>query len=317
MNKTIIQMLIDSDSEYVSGQNISDKLGITRAAVWKRISKLKELGFEIESVTKKGYKLLSYPDILNKELIEIGMKSDFIGHSVEVLESVDSTNDYAKKKAKELVDGSVIISLEQVKGKGRRGRSFHSGKGDGIYLSIILKPGFEPAKAPFITSIAGAALVNTFNKFNIQTKVKWPNDVLINGKKVAGILTEMSADMEFIEYIVLGVGINVSGLKFPNELKNIATSLKLEGYDVKKLSIIWQFIYEFELLYNLYLNENTSEVVNILRNNSSVLGKQINVHYMNEIESAIAVDINNQGALIIKTQEGEVKELSSGEISIR
>ncbi|WP_352407227.1 biotin--[acetyl-CoA-carboxylase] ligase [Acetoanaerobium noterae] len=317
MNKTIIQMLIDSDSEYVSGQNISDKLGITRAAVWKRISKLKELGFEIESVTKKGYKLLSYPDILNKELIEIGMKSDFIGHSVEVLESVDSTNDYAKKKAKELVDGSVIISLEQVKGKGRRGRSFHSGKGDGIYLSIILKPGFEPAKAPFITSIAGAALVNTFNKFNIQTKVKWPNDVLINGKKVAGILTEMSADMEFIEYIVLGVGINVSGLKFPNELKNIATSLKLEGYDVKKLNIIWQFVYEFELLYNLYLNENTSEVVNILRNNSSVLGKQINVHYMNEVESAIAVDINNQGALIIKTQEGEVKELSSGEISIR
>lgn len=317
MNKTIIQMLIDSDSEYVSGQNISDKLGITRAAVWKRISKLKELGFEIESVTKKGYKLLSYPDILNKELIEIGMKSDFIGHSVEVLESVDSTNDYAKKKAKELVDGSVIISLEQVKGKGRRGRSFHSGKGDGIYLSIILKPGFEPTKAPFITSIAGAALVNTFNKFNIQTKVKWPNDVLINGKKVAGILTEMSADMEFIEYIVLGVGINVSGLEFPNELKNIATSLKLEGYDVKKLSIIWQFIYEFELLYNLYLNENTSEVVNILRNNSSVLGKQINVHYMNEVESAIAVDINNQGALIIKTQEGEVKELSSGEISIR
>ncbi len=317
MNKTIIQMLIDSDSEYVSGQNISDKLGITRAAVWKRISKLKELGFEIESVTKKGYKLLSYPDILNKELIEIGMKSDFIGHSVEVLESVDSTNDYAKKKAKELVDGSVIISLEQVKGKGRRGRSFHSGKGDGIYLSIILKPGFEPAKAPFITSIAGAALVNTFNKFNIQTKIKWPNDVLINGKKVAGILTEMSADMEFIEYIVLGVGINVSGLEFPSELKNIATSLKLEGYDVKKLSIIWQFIYEFELLYNLYLNENTSEVVNILRNNSSVLGKQINVHYMNEVESAIAVDINNQGALIIKTQEGEVKELSSGEISIR
>ena len=317
MNKTIIQMLIDSDSEYVSGQNISDKLGITRAAVWKRISKLKELGFEIESVTKKGYKLLSYPDILNKELIEIGMKSDFIGHSVEVLESVDSTNDYAKKKAKELVDGSVIISLEQVKGKGRRGRSFHSGKGDGIYLSIILKPGFEPAKAPFITSIAGAALVNTFNKFNIQTKIKWPNDVLINGKKVAGILTEMSADMEFIEYIVLGVGINVSGLEFPNELKNIATSLKLEGYDVKKLNIIWQFVYEFELLYNLYLNENTSEVVNILRNNSSVLGKQINVHYMNEVESAIAVDINNQGALIIKTQEGEVKELSSGEISIR
>ena len=317
MNKTIIQMLIDSDSEYVSGQNISNKLGITRAAVWKRISKLKELGFEIESVTKKGYKLLSYPDILNKELIEIRMKSDFIGHSVEVIESVDSTNDYAKKKAKELVDGSVIISLEQVKGKGRRGRSFHSGKGDGIYLSIILKPGFEPAKAPFITSIAGAALVNTFNKFNIQTKIKWPNDVLINGKKVAGILTEMSADMEFIEYIVLGVGINVSGLEFPNELKNIATSLKLEGYDVKKLSIIWQFIYEFELLYNLYLNENTSEVVNILRNNSSVLGKQINVHYMNEIESAIAVDINNQGALIIKTQEGEVKELSSGEISIR
>ena len=317
MNKTIIQMLIDSDSEYVSGQNISDKLGITRAAVWKRISKLKELGFEIESVTKKGYKLLSYPDILNKELIEIGMKSDFIGHSVEVLESVDSTNDYAKKKAKELVDGSVIISLEQVKGKGRRGRSFHSGKGDGIYLSIILKPGFEPTKAPFITSIAGAALVNTFNKFNIQTKIKWPNDVLINGKKVAGILTEMSADMEFIEYIVLGVGINVSGLEFPNELKNIATSLKLEGYDVKKLNIIWQFVYEFELLYNLYLNENTSEVVNILRNNSSVIGKQINVHYMNEIESAIAVDINNQGALIIKTQEGEVKELSSGEISIR
>ncbi len=317
MNKTIIQMLLDSDNQYVSGQYISERLGITRAAVWKRISKLKELGFEIESVTKKGYKLISYPDILNEELIEIGMKSDFIGHNVKVLESVDSTNDYAKKNAKELLDGSMIISLEQVKGKGRRGRNFHSGKGDGIYLSIILKPGFEPAKAPFITSIAGAALLNTFNKYNIESKVKWPNDILIKGKKLAGILTEMSADMEFIEYVVLGIGINVSGLEFPHELKNVATSLKLEGYDLKKLNIIWQFVYEFELLYNLYLNENTSEVVNILRNNSSVLGKQINVHYMNEIESAIAVDINNQGALIIKTQDGEVKELSSGEISIR
>lgn len=126
--------------------------------------------------------------------------------------------------------------------------------------------------------------------------------MLINGKKVAGILTEMSADMEFIEYIVLS-RINVSGLEFPNELKNIATSLKLEGYDVKKLSIIWQFIYEFELLYNLYLNENTSEV-NILRNNSSVIGKQINVHYMNEIESAIAVDINNQGARYYQDSRG-------------
>ncbi len=317
MNKAIIQMLIDSCSEYISGQNISKKLGITRAAVWKRISKLKELGFEIESITKKGYKLISYPDILNKELIEIGMKSDFIGHSVEVLESVDSTNEYVKRKSKELTDGSIVLSLEQVKGKGRRGRSFHSEKGDGIYLSIILKPGFEPIKAPFITSIAGAALVNTFNKFNIQTKIKWPNDVIINRKKVAGILTEMSADMEFIEYIVLGVGINVSGLEFPKEIENIATSLKLEGYDVKKLDIIWQFIYEFERLYKLYLKENTEDVVSILKNNSSVLGEQINVHHMNEVETAVAIDINDNGALIIKNSGGKIKELSSGEISIR
>ena len=317
MNKTIIRILLEANDSFVSGEYISEQLGITRAAIWKRMAKLKEQGYVIESVTKKGYKLISYPNILTKELIELGMKTIFIGKNVEVLETIDSTNDYAKKIANNSFDGNLIISLEQVKGKGRRGRQFHSSKGDGIYLSIILKPQIEPNKAPFITSLAGAALVKAFDKFNIKGSIKWPNDILINGKKIAGILTEMSADIELIEYIILGVGINVDTMNFPTEIKDIASSLILEGYQISKLELIWAFVYEFEKLYMHYLKGETNEVIDILNNNSSIIGKQINVHYLDKIESALAVRINEDGALIIKTKDNQFKELNSGEISIR
>ncbi len=317
MKKTMIRILLEANDNFVSGEFISQQLGITRAAIWKRMTKLKEEGFEIEAITKKGYRLISYPNILTKELIEIGMKTEFIGHDIEVLEAVDSTNDYAKKKASSSKDGSIVISKEQVKGKGRRGRDFHSSKDDGIYLSMILKPAIEPSKAPFITSIAGAALIKALDNFDVKGKVKWPNDILINDKKIAGILTEMSADIELIEYIILGVGINVDTMNFPDEIKAIASSLKLEGFNINKIDLIWSFAYEFEKLYNCYLEGKTKEVIDILNNNSSVIGRQINVHYLDKIETALAIGINEQGALIIKTKDNQIKELNSGEISIR
>ncbi len=317
MNKDILKMLMDSKNQYVSGQYISGKLGITRAAIWKRMNKLKELGFEIDSVTKKGYKLISYPDIMNKDLIEAGLNEEFAERNIIVLEEVDSTNDYSKKIAKNVPDGSIVIADEQISGKGRRGRSFYSGKGEGIYLSFILKPDLEPSKAPFLTSIAAAALVKALKDLNVDVKVKWPNDIIINSKKMCGILTEMTADVEAIEYIILGIGINVKGTSFPDELKDIATSLKLEGYEIKRLDLLWKLIYHFEVLYKSFINGETSEIISILKENSCVLGKEITVFYPDKNEKAKAIDITDEGALVIELENKSIKTLNSGEISIR
>lgn len=317
MNKDILRMLMDSKNEYVSGQYISGKLGITRAAIWKRMNKLKELGFEIDSVTKKGYKLISYPDIMNKDLIEAGMDSDLLARQLIVLDEVDSTNDYSKKIAKNMADGSIVIADEQLSGKGRRGRSFYSGKGEGIYISFILKPNLEPSRAPFLTSIAAAALIKALKDLDVEVKVKWPNDIFINSKKMCGILTEMAADVEVIEYIIVGIGINVKGMSFPEELKDIATSLKLEGYDIKRLDLVWKLIYHFEILYDDFVKGNTSEILNTLKDNSCVLGKDITVYYPDRNEKAKAIDITEEGALVVEMENKTIKTLNSGEISIR
>lgn len=317
MNKDILRMLMDSKNEYVSGQYISGKLGITRAAIWKRMNKLKELGFEIDSVTKKGYKLISYPDIMNKDLIEAGLDNDLLTKHIIVLDDVDSTNDYSKKIAKNMPDGSIVIADEQLSGKGRRGRSFYSGKGEGIYLSFILKPDLEPSKAPFLTSIAAAALIKALKDLDVDVKVKWPNDIIINSKKMCGILTEMTADVESIEYIILGIGINVKGTSFPDEIKDVATSLKIEGYEIKRLDLLWKLITHFEILYRDFVNGKTTEILDILKENSCVLGKDITVYYSDRNEKAKAIDINDEGALVVQLENNIVQTLNSGEISIR
>lgn len=318
MRDKVIKAILDSGKEFVSGEELSKELGISRTAVWKHINALKEEGYSIESVNKKGYRLLDSPnDLLNPQNIYHNLQTDIVGQNIIHFNTLESTNDYLKQVGNDVVEGTVVISEEQTKGKGRLGRVWESKVGDGIWMSIILKPDIMPYKAPFITLIAGASVVKALNNLGVNAQIKWPNDIIINNKKICGILTELSAEIERINYVVLGIGMNVKNEDFDSELKNKATSLYKEGYELHRVDIVKEIFYQFELLYKKYLDNDKEEVLKICRDNSAILNKEIYITRNDEKELVKCIDVNEEGNLLVKNSSGQVKEIISGEVSIR
>lgn len=314
----MIKAILDSGKEFVSGEELSKELGISRTSVWKHINGLREEGYSIESVNKKGYRLLELPnDLLNPQNIYHNLQTDIVGQNIIHFNTLESTNDYLKQVGNDVVEGTVVISEEQTKGKGRLGRVWESKVGDGIWMSIILKPDIMPHKAPFITLIAGASVVKALNNLGVNAQIKWPNDIIINNKKICGILTELSAEIERINYVVLGIGMNVKNEEFDSELKNKATSLHKEGHGLHRVDIVKEFFYQFELLYKKYLDNDKQEVLKICRDNSAILNKEIYIIRNNEKELVKCIDVNEEGNLLVKNSNGQVKEIISGEVSIR
>jgi len=257
-------------------------------------------------------------DLLTYNNISYKLNTNIIGKKILHFETIESTNNYAKKIALEELDGTVIISEEQTKGRGRVGKQWYSKSGEGIWMSIILKPDIIPQKAPFITLIAGASIVKALNKLGVETFIKWPNDITINNKKVAGILTELSAEADKINYIVLGIGINTKTMKFSQEISEIATSLYKEGYEISRVDIVRSILEEFEKLYLQYGNENVrKETLSICRKYSAIIGKDIYLIKEDEKELVRCLDINDDGNLIVRNENNIVQEIISGEISIR
>lgn len=257
-------------------------------------------------------------DILSSQSIGYQLNTTFIGCNIIHLETVDSTNDYAKKIANEEAEGSVVISEEQTKGKGRLGRSWHSKLYEGIWMSIILKPEINPYNAPFITLIAGASIVKALNDLGVETLIKWPNDVIVNGKKICGILTELSTEFDRINYIVLGIGMNVKTMEFSQEICDIATSLYKEGYNLSRVDIVRSILETFEKLYIDYIDNNSKEdVLKICREYSALIGKKVYSIKGDIKELVECLDVNEYGNLKILKSDGSVEELISGEISIR
>jgi len=257
-------------------------------------------------------------DLLTYDNISYKLNTNIIGKKIFQFETIDSTNDYAKKIALEELDGTLIISEEQTKGRGRVGRQWYSKSGEGIWMSIILKPDMIPQKAPFITLIAGASIVKALNKLGVKTFIKWPNDIIINNKKVAGILTELSAEVDKINYIVLGIGINTKTIKFSQEISEIATSLYREGYIISRVDIVRAILEEFEKLYLQYINKNSrKEILSICRRYSSIIGKDVYLIKEDEKELVKCLDMNEYGNLIVRTENNIIKEIISGEVSIR
>lgn len=319
MREKILKVILDNEKEFISGEELSKKLGISRTAIWKHIKVLKEQGYNIESVNKKGYRLVDEPtDLLNPQNIYHNLKTKFIGKNILHFDTIGSTNDYAKKIGNELIDGSVIISEEQTKGKGRLGRVWESKAGEGIWMSIILKPDLIPNKAPFITLIAGASIVKALNILGVDAKIKWPNDIIINNKKLSGILTELSAEIGRVNYIVVGIGMNVKDDDFDEELQNKATSLYKENYKVSRVDIVKEILCQFEKLYLDYVENNDKrEVLDICRKYSAIIDKEIYVIKNDERKLVNCIGINEDGNLIIKNEEGKLEEIMSGEVSIR
>ena len=319
MRDKIIEVILNNGEDFVSGEALSKKLGISRTAVWKHINALRQEGYDIESVNKKGYRLISSPnDLLNPQNIYHNLKTEIIGKNIIHLESVDSTNDYLKKIGNDVQEGTVVISEEQTKGKGRLGRNWQSKSKEGIWMSIILKPEIVPYKAPFITLIAGAAIVKALNDLKVPVKIKWPNDIIINNKKVSGILTELSAEIERVNYVVVGIGMNVKNLYFDKELEEKATSLYKENYYLSRVELVSQIIYEFEKLYKNYIeNNNKEETLRICKEYSAVLNKDVYIIKDDKKELVKCIDISNDGNLIVRDSNDTIQEILSGEVSIR
>ena len=319
MRNKIIKVILNNKDNFISGEDLSNKLGISRTAVWKHIKKLKEEGYNIESVNKKGYRLESFPgDLLTSENIKYNLQTEMIGDNIHHLQTIDSTNEYLKRIGDKSTDGTVVISEEQTRGKGRMGRTWQSNSGEGIWMSLLLKPNIIPFKAPFITLVAGVSVVTALRKLNVPAQIKWPNDIILNDKKICGILTELSAEIERVNYIIVGMGMNVKNMYFSGELEHKATSLYKEGYILQRVDIVDEILYEFEKNYIDYIeNDNKEHVLNLFRQYSNIINKEIYLITNDKRELVTCIDINDSGNLIVKDKDNNIREIMSGEVSIR
>ncbi|WP_027623081.1 biotin--[acetyl-CoA-carboxylase] ligase [Clostridium lundense] len=322
MKEEILNLLKKNSNSFISGQYISEKLGVTRTSIWKYMNTLKEEGYEIESVSKKGYKLIASPDILTFHEIKEYLNTKYIGKKLVYFNSIDSTN----TKAKELAslgeeNGTVIISEEQTGARGRLGRNWCSPKGKGIWLSIILKPDIDPMNVAKVTQVAGAAVCKSILDMGITTYIKWPNDIVINSKKVCGILTEMSGELNMVNYVVLGIGINVNidPQEIPKDLKEVATSLKIEeGKSINRKELTGKLLNNFELLYDDFLSSSSlNSSIEICKKYSILLGRKIKIINRNTSTLGKAIDIDSDGRLIVQYENGKTEAVISGEVSIR
>lgn len=312
MTRRILEIL-KNGNKYISGEKISNELGISRNAVWKHINKLRQEGYEIESVTNRGYRLVGRRDIINGEIIKEGLQTEFIGKNIVYYDEIDSTNNAAKRESG-MADGTLFISEIQTSGKGRLGRSWSSPKGDGIWMSILLKPELMPMQVSQITLVAGMAVAIAIGG---AAKIKWPNDIVIGTKKICGILTEMSAEIERVNYVVCGIGINVNTAIFDDELSDKATSLYIEtGKKYCRADIIRRVLTVFERLYKSFCAHGIGVILDEYRKLCITLNREVSIVYNNKTYQGRAVDIDNEGNLIVET-EGERHTVHSGEVSVR
>lgn len=315
-------MLREADG-YVSGQQLCEKFQVSRTAVWKVINQLKDEGYQIEAVRNKGYHIVESPDVLTKEelTVQIGNQTKWAGQQIFCFETIDSTNIRARQLGENHAPhGTLVVSEQQTAGRGRRGRSWESPAGSSIYMSILLKPDFLPTQAPMLTIVmAYSVAVALRRKTGGDFQIKWPNDIVLNGKKVVGILTEMSTEIDYINHVVIGVGINVNTETFPKELCATATSIRKEsGTTWKRAELIGEILREFEVQYDRFIVEKDlsylQEAYNAILVNCNrevcILAEKDGYH-------AIALGIDPKGELLVRKEDGSEEAVYAGEVSVR
>jgi BirA family biotin operon repressor/biotin-[acetyl-CoA-carboxylase] ligase len=311
--------LKEAQGNWVSGEELSRKLGITRTAIWKQACSLRNEGYLIDSSTRKGYLLREALDRLLPAEIESSLRSKRLGHRIVFKQEVDSTNRLARDLAiSGAVEGTLVVAESQTGGRGRKGRSWFSPSGEGICLSLVLRPRFQPAEAPKMTLLAGVALAKTLIPIvPSRITIKWPNDVLAGGKKVAGILIEIATEIDNIDYMIVGVGLNVNTPleSFPEELRKRATSLAAEtGCPVRRVEILGAFLERFERYYDLLGRDGFGPVIQRWRELSDMAGRRVRVHSFNgSLEGTIA-GIDDDGVLLLTGVDGAVERVISGDV---
>ena len=322
MRKSILNMLRNNANEYLSGEEISRQLSVSRTAIWKHMQTLKQSGYEIEAHPRQGYRLRSVPDRLLPDEIRDSLQTTMLGqHEIYYFDDIDSTNNEAKKQANlGCHEGAIVLSEAQNNGRGRIARSWFSPFGKGIWLSLILKPPFLPSDAPKCTLLAAVAVTKAIRSITkVQCGIKWPNDILYKGKKIVGILTEMNAEMDAINYIVIGMGINVNidQDEFPEELRAIATSLsQASGQPIARLTLLQAILEELETEYNKVIQYGFSQMLDEWRQLSVTLGQTVDALGGSRQFSGVAIDIDQDGTLLVQTEE-KIERIIAGDISIR
>lgn len=320
MRSSILELLRNAGENYVSGEEIAVQLGVSRTAVWKHIQELRQAGYDIVSHSRSGYSLRQAPDLLLPGEIRNGLETTLIGQDIRYFEDVSSTNTVAKALAADgAVEGTIVVSEAQGAGRGRLSRGWFSPAGKGIWFSLILRPDFLPQDAPKCTLLAAVAVVRAIRQFSLSVGIKWPNDILFEGRKLVGILTEMSAEMERVNYIVIGTGINVNmdTADFPPEVAEIATSLSImKGEHLPRVKLLQAVLTAMEELYLDVLQNGFVSVLDEWRQYSVTLGQEVRVLGIHESFVGKAVDIDEDGALLVDTEHGRRRVLA-GDVSIR
>ena len=321
INDLIINIFKKKANSFVSGQDISNTIKVSRTAVWKHIEGLRKSGYLIESIPSKGYRLVEMPDILSIDEIRKTLQAGFIGKELLFFDEVDSTNDVAMQSgAKGLAEGLVVLSEGQYHGKGRMGRTWVSPKNVNLYISILLRPDISPQYAPVMTMMSAISTARAIKEVTgLETNIKWPNDILIDRKKVSGILTEMNAEQERINYIVAGIGINVNMKKqdFPEDLRMPATSLsECLGKRVDRMNLLFTLIKILEQDYEELKKDGIMSIFRKWRKGCDILNRRIKVSLPGEEITGVAEDFTPEGGLVMRLDGREKRIIYAGDVLI-
>jgi BirA family biotin operon repressor/biotin-[acetyl-CoA-carboxylase] ligase len=315
----IISVLRDSNG-FVSGQKMSNILGITRAGVWKRIKSLRESGYRIDAVPSKGYRMSEAPDIPTRHELMSVYNGTIIGREVLYYPCIDSTNNRAMEIGTEMPEGTVIVADYQEHGRGRFGRRWVSPKGVNLYFTVILKPLFPPRDASIITLMTAVAVAQAISKdTNLNACIKWPNDIIVQGRKVGGILTEMKSNMDSIEFVAVGIGVNVNMPvnMLPEDIRQVSGSLSMfSGRSINRVKLMGAIMKEIEYWYSLLLRGERDVLLEQWRQMDITTGRSVEVKMYEKVISGTAVGVNEKGELLLRLGSGIIKEISAGEVTL-
>lgn len=318
--KNKILLILKNSDDYISGEELSQYMGISRTAIWKHINTLRSEGYNIDSITKKGYKLTNNNNIINEVELTEGLQTKNLGKSLIFMQKVDSTNNEIKRLAqKEYPNGTTVVAESQSSGKGRLGRLWSSPNGTGLWFSFLLRPQIPPNQIAGITLATGLGVCKAIRNFiGVNALIKWPNDIIIANKKLCGILTEMAAESDRIEYAVVGIGINVNTIEFPEEIQHKATSLFIETQkQINRAELFKNILFEVEKYIEKYLSDNQMDIIDEYKKLCATLGRKVTVTRGKHILSGTAISINNEGELIVKKETGEEIYVNSGEVTVQ
>ncbi len=316
----ILELLYNNSGSWLSGEEISRNLGISRTAVWKHINLLRESGYNIESTSSHGHRLISPVEIISEFEITRNLKTELFGRrEIHVFDETDSSNIQAFKIASGgAAEGSIVTAESQTGGKGRLGRKWISPSGTNLYLSIIVRPQISILYAPRLTLVTAVALSETFDSLGAREhRIKWPNDILFGDKKISGILTEMKGDCDSIDFIIIGVGINLNTPleQYPPEIKDSVVSLEdITGHKINRLEFLTLFLHNFERNYLNFIQGNFPLILDEWIQKSSIINQKIKVTNHNESFTGTVTEVTNDGNLLVRTDNGTIL-VNSGDVN--